>query len=202
MGLFLSAAEAWNTLLTTSYCLQIGHKGKLRQILLRFRLVDFYHLSGIHYAKDIDFKRHRNEYQGAKLVPALLSGVLDDSLIEKSVNWPKISGRLNSVLQLEEILDSEFNIYTFAPDRLPFPSKINAAYLLYSEKINDGVFLFFDQDADVYYCKSLFHDDIHDYKANQTQWTVLTKTKRFGDHEELQYKHPHYKELHGQIIDH
>ena len=200
MGLFLSAANAWASLLSTSYKLRIGHKGTMKELLLQFHAVNFDHLSGMHYAKDIDFKRHRKEYQGAKLLSVLQSGVLDDSLIEKSVNWPKISNRLTAIIHLQEILESDFEIYSFSPSRLPFPSKIQAAYFLFSEAINDGVFLFLDEKSGSYYCKSAFHDDAHDYRAGQSRWTVLTKSRCSADSEILLYKNPHYKEINGQIL--
>lgn len=200
MGLFLSAADAWTSLLTISYRLRIGRKGKMRELLLQFRPVDFDHLSGMHYATDIDFKRHRKEYQGEKLLGALHTGLLDDTLIEKSMNWPKIANRLAAIVHLREILESDFEVYTFDPKRLPFYSNIQASYLLFNPEIDEGVFLFFDRDNDVYYCKSLFHDDVCDYRVGQSKWTVLTKSRYTDSKETLLYRHPHYKEIQGQIL--
>ena len=66
MSLFLDAAKQWRDLLHVTYALDIGHKGKSQRLTLVFRAVDFDHLCGIHYAKDVDFKLHRNEYRGEK----------------------------------------------------------------------------------------------------------------------------------------
>lgn len=200
MGLFLSAAEAWDPMVKIHYDLIIGRKGVAKCIELHFRPDDFRHLSGMHYANDIDFKLHEDEFRGGKLIAVLRSGKLDDSLIEKSRAWPKIAGRLNAVLHIKEILESDFKIYDFSPRKLPFHSKITAEYLLYSEELKDGIFLFFDQDAETYYCKSIFERDSGDYQANQSLWKVLKKTKYVDGQETVLFQHPNYKETRGQIL--
>ena len=200
MGLFLTAAREWDRLLDTVYLFTIGRKGELRKVELQFQPVDFDHLSGIHYASDIDFKLHRNEYRGEKLVEALLSGKLDDGLIEKSGSWLRISQRLEAVASLSQILESDFSIYDFSSKKLPFYSIIKAHYLLYSEETSRGVFLFLDRDAGVYYCKSVFCKDVSDYRENQSRWTVLKKVCRRSGEETLLYKSPTYKELQGTTL--
>lgn len=201
MGLFLSAAEIWNDLIPISYCFIIGKKGKAREIVLHFRAIDFDHLSGIHYATDIDFKRHRKEYRGERLLSALKTEKIDSHQIEKSRRWPQIEKRLEAILHLKKILEADFELYEFYPERLPFHSQIHAKYLLFSQEFNDGVFLFLDEDTGIYYCKSAFQDDLHDYRENQSGWIVLKKIKRYGDKEEILFQHKNYKELHGQIME-
>lgn len=201
MGLFLSAAETWNDLMPISYCLIIGKKGKAREIDLYFRAIDFDHLSGIHYATDIDFKRHRKEYRGERLLSAVQTEKIDSHLLEKSRNWPRIEKRLEAILYLKELLESDFEFYEFYPERLPFRSQIHAKYLLFSKGFNNGVFLFLDEDTGTYYCKSAFQDDLHDYRENQSRWIVLKKIKRYDDKEEILFQHKNYKELHGQIME-
>ena len=125
MGLFLDAARQWDCLADTSYTITVGRRKQMDEIKLIFRRVDFDHLSGIHYADDIDFKLHRNEYRGEKLIPALLSHKLDDTLIEKSINWGiKISDRLTAIVDIQKILDSDFKLYRFSARKLPFYSDI------------------------------------------------------------------------------
>lgn len=200
MNLLLSAAESWHSLLETHYSFMIGRSGTAKCINLYFRADDFSHLSGIHYANDVDFKLHRKEYWGARLLPALMSKKLDGSLIEKSRNWPQIKGRLNAILHMRTILESDFRIYGFSPNKLPFHSQIAAEYLLYSEETGDGIFLFFDRDAETYYCKSVFEKGSGDYRTNQSAWTVLTKIKYDNGQEIVLFKHPNYKEVSGQIM--
>lgn len=67
MGLFLDAAVCWKRMLDISYTIIIGHKNEKQTIQLQFHPVDFDHLSGIHYANDIDFHLPRRVFRGEKL---------------------------------------------------------------------------------------------------------------------------------------
>lgn len=192
MGLFL-AAKAWEALSNVSYKITIGRKGQSESLTLVFRPLDFDHLSGIQYITDIDFGIHRNEYRGEKLIPALDSGRLDEALIERSRFWPKISGRLQSIIDMRGILESPFSIYSFRSKRLPFHSTLKATYLIYSDERQRGIFLFLDRDNMLCYCKSVFEMDSRDYKQNQTRWTVLEIIKRTWEAEQLIWVHPNYR---------
>ena len=200
MGLFSTAAEVWDSLQGTSYLFVTGRKGKLRELDIQFQPIDFDHLSGIHYAKDVDFKLNRAEFRGEKLIGALISGKLDDALIEKSASWLIISDRLRAIVSLPRILESDFTIFDFSPNKLSFYSKIKAKYLVYSEETGEGVFLFLDKNSGAYYCKSIFRKDISDYRENQSKWTVLKKVRRRGEEEILLYRSPTYKELPGTVL--
>ena len=198
MSLFLDAAKRWESLLNISYTFIIGHKKNTETIRLFFRRIDFDHLSGIHKANDIDFKLSRKVYRGEKLINALLSGKLDDKLIEKSIYWNQISDRLIDINRLERILDSDFRIYQFNPRKLNFHSDIRANYLIFSEQYQTGIFLFIDKDQDTDYCKSIFSKDDRDYTINQTKWTVLKKIKRHEDTEEVLFLNESYREQESQ----
>lgn len=200
MSLLLSAAETWDSLTETTYQLIIGRKSETKRLRLQFRPIDFDHLSGIHYANDVDFKLHRNEYRGDRLISALKTGRLDGSLIEKSRDWVKISSRLRIILSLRDILDSDFELYRFSAKKLPVYSKIQAEYLLYSEEVKNGIFLFFDRESQTYYCKSIFERGESDYRANQTRWTLLQNSKCCDGQVRVLFRHPNYKESWGHII--
>ncbi len=161
---------------------------------LCFRPVDFDHLSGIHYANDVDFKLHPNEYRRGKLTDAVISRKIDSTLIEKSINWERISKRLQDIIYLEKILDSDFRIYRFNPTKLNFYSDIKANFLIYSELYRMGVFLFIDRDISIDYCKSIFTRDERDYTLNQTKWTMLKKVKYIGGVEEVLFVSASYRE--------
>lgn len=167
-------------------------------IPLYFRPIDFYHLSGLHHVKDIDFGLHRKEYMGEKLMGVLLSKKMDDTLVEKSCFWPKMSDRLTAIIDLRQFLESEFEIYKFSPKKLKFFSFISAKFLLYNEKSGDGLFLFVDEENDedikTFYCKSIFRKSESDYRVNQSRWTILKKVKRDETGEQLLYLHARYKE--------
>jgi hypothetical protein len=124
----------------------------------------------------------------------LLSKKLDAELIEKSDHWDKISDRLSAVISLTAILESDFLIYKFEPNKLPFHSEIRAAYCICDKSQEKGVFLFLDQSECHYYCKSIFKDDIRDYCINQTRWTVLKKEKLVGETTTVIYSNPSFME--------
>lgn len=194
MSLFLDAAIQWDSLSDTAYDMTIGHRDRSKTLHISFDPLDFDHLSGIHYATDIDFGAHRREYRGKKLIPALLSKKLDAAKIEKSVHWEKIADRLSAILNMTRILESDCSIYQFNPRKLPFHSKLSAAYLIYCDETREGIFLFLDEDRDRFYCKSVFTKDTGDYRVNQTKWTVLKKVKLVNNVSTTLYLHPSYKE--------
>lgn len=193
MGLFLTAARAWEALSNVSYIITIGRKGQSESFTLVFRPLDFDHLSGIQYITDIDFGIHRNEYRGEKLISALKSGRIDESLIERSQFWPKAAGRLQSIIDIRCILESPFSIYRFNSKKLSFYSTLQATYLIYSDERQSGIFLFLDRDNMLCYCKSIFEMDNRDYRQNQTRLTVLKVIKRTGEAEQTIWTHPNYR---------
>lgn len=190
----MDAAVKWDGLSDTAYDITIGHRNLSKTLHISFDPMDFDHLSGIHYASDIDFGLHRREYRGKKLIPALLSKKLDDTRIEKSIHWDKISERLCAILNMTKILESDFSIYQFNPRKVNFHSKISAAYLIYCNETQDGIFLFLDEDQNRFYCKSVFNKDTSDYRINQTRWTVLKKEKIENGSTCTLYRNPAFKE--------
>lgn len=108
------AAVIWDSLSDTEYQIVIGRRGKTRTLHIRFRAADFFHLSGMHYASDVDFKLHKKQFDGARLIGALLSGKLDGSLIGKSRNYQeKIAGRLRCLCHLPDFFEGDFELYEY-----------------------------------------------------------------------------------------
>lgn len=140
MSLFIDAAKEWRRLLDTSYKILLGHRNKQYEINLCFDKVDFYHLSGMHYAIDVDFKIRKSEYYGDKLLDVVLSKKIDDKAIEKSEKWKMIEGRLKGILNLRNLIDSEFQIYKYSSKKLSFHSSIEATYLIFNKELNVGFF--------------------------------------------------------------
>lgn len=192
MGLFLDAAKAWNALHETKYILDVARKKKLAKIELSFSAEDFPHLSGMQYAKDIDFGVHKSELQGEHLIPALLNGEIDDAKIEGSRNWQKISGRLEAIAGIEKIMDEVFTIAAFSNLRVRCHSRIEAEYVI-KGKIGDFYFILLDGCAGHYFCKSAFKKEFIDYTENQSIMTVLQKVKIVGGSSTLLYQRPGYE---------
>lgn len=177
MGLFLEAANEWNNLRNTKYIIDVARKGKLTQIDLRFLNEDFPHLAGMQYARDVDFGLRKSEYYGKNLISVLLDGRLDDTKIERSRNWCKISGRLTAIKNLRNTLDNEFFIVSFNKSKVRVFSQIEAKFAIKSMISEDIYFVFLDERAGRYYCKSAFRKELTDYMENQSSMSVLRKIK-------------------------
>lgn len=194
MCLFLEAAAAWIALLPTEYILKLGYRKKSYDIRLVFEKANFYHLSGMHYASDVDFKISPNKMYGEKLIDAIISNKINVCDIEKSKKWEKIKGRLEGIVALKNIVESEFSIYKFSPNKLSFKSEISAEYLIHNPKLNLSIFLFLGDTGDYFYCKSIFLEKTRDYTQNQTPYTVLQKIKvENGSSKEI-FRHPSYRD--------
>lgn len=177
MGLFLDAANAWYDLHNTGYILDIARRGRLTRIDLSFLDKDFPHLAGMQYARDVDFGIRKTEYYGERLISALLDKRLDDSKIEESRNWNKISGRLTAIVNLQNTLDNEFSIVSFNKSKVRGFSRIDAKFAIKSEVSKNIYFVFLDERSGRYYCKSAFRKEFTDYMENQSPMSILQKIK-------------------------
>ncbi|MCD8098960.1 MAG: PBECR4 domain-containing protein [Oscillospiraceae bacterium] len=177
MGLLSDAAAAWNNMCDTYYIFDIARKRKSNRIKLSFLNADFPHLAGMQYAKDVDFGLRRAEYYGERLVSTLLDKRLDDSKIEESRNWGKISGRLTAIINLQNTLDNDFTVVSFNKSKVRGFCRIDAKYVIKSTVSDDMFFIFLDEQSGRYYCKSAFKKEYIDYTENQSVMTVLQKVK-------------------------
>ena len=199
MCLLLEAAKSWQQLTKIRYYISAGRKGKLSQFRLEFDNADFPHLAGMQYAQDVDFGLHFSEYYGDKLVPALLSGKMDGSKIEKSRSWGKIKGRLQAIINLQQTLESDFSIALFDPTKSN--SKINALYVIKNNISGETYFVFIDKDNGYrHYCKSAFAQNSIDYTKNQPLLTRLKVDKFDNGNRQLIYQHPNFKEDTADIL--
>ena len=193
MGLLLDAAKAWDALTSVIYRIEIGRKGKHSSIELAFDLSDFPHLAGMQYAKDVSFSLRPAQYYGSKLVPVLLAGTMDDSLITKSQSWDRIEGRLKAIINLQNTLEGEFIIAQFFPKRVPGFCNIQAKYVIKNSVSGEMFFVFLDEESGRHFCRSAFQSDELDYTLNQPILTVLEVTKESAGHTTLLRRHPSYK---------
>lgn len=194
MGLFLDAAIAWNKLSDTQYIFDLGRKGKLHKLTISFLNEDFPHLAGMQYAKDVDFGLDRAEYYGERLIPALLSKYMDDSKMEGSRNWERISGRLTAIVNLQNTLENEFTIVSFNKAKVRGFSQIDAKYAIRNATSGDVFFVFLDEKSGRYYCKSAFKKELVDYTENQSTMTVLRKVKVVDGNSTILYTRPGYEQ--------
>ena len=174
MALLYDAALAWNKLLNTSYQFTYGKSGKLYDVSLSFGPDHFFHMSGIHYIDDIDFKV---SFKKSKFLSMILSGKIDPEIVEKSSSWVDIKGRLDAIVRLESVLDSDFDFYQFDSRHLPFYSALDAKYMIRNARTGDVVFLFVGEGVGTFYCKSIFAMTDRDYSAGQRKVRLFQKQK-------------------------
>ena len=194
MGLLLDAAQAWNSLCAASYTVELGRKGKQYTLNLLFDLSDFPHLVGMQYAKDIDFGMRPAQYYGNRLVPAVISGALDEMRLCKSRDWPRIEGRLKAVVNLQKTLEGNFVIAQFHPQRVRGSCSIDAEYVIKNSFSGEIFFVFLDRESNRYYCKSAFQSNNLDYTENQPIMTILKVVKQTGAETVVLWRHPNYIE--------
>lgn len=126
---------------------------------------------------------------------SFLSGKLEAANMERSLNWPRIKGRLNAIIHLQETLDTEFLIARFRPNLVRIHCKIDAEYIIKNLHSGEVFFVFIDKGTGQrYYCKSAFERTTIDYLENQAVLTVLKKEKVMNGIPTLLYLHPNYME--------
>lgn len=174
MGLLLDAARAWEKMCLISYQFTYGMNKKLHHIVLSFQEEQFAHLSGIHYISDIDLSL---PYKKSNFLTMVLHGNIPEESITRSCHWADITNRLEAIIRLERILDSDFSLYLFRANRLPFHSNIDASFLIKDKITGDTVFLFVSGELEASFCRSIFMKTNRDYSANQKRLAQLRKIK-------------------------
>ena len=119
-------AKAFQKLLEYEYHFIIGRKGKLREFYLNFDKADFHHLSGLHKLKDI---AQIQQGKRNKIFDQIISGEITQVLIEKSVYYEQMQGRIFPLTDLEKMLDDNQMIFRYNEKVHKF-SLIKADYLL------------------------------------------------------------------------
>ena len=123
------AAEVWKELTEYHYVFTYGYKGELHEIKLTFSPEDFPHLAGFHYLKDIALPR----YSPRKTVDMILSDKITYDKVKKGTLYQGyVKPRLLALVRLKEILEQEFDLFSYMPQFYPFVTKIKADYLISS----------------------------------------------------------------------
>lgn len=183
MDLLLETAENFKKMFNIKYDILLGKKNKEVNIIITFRCIDFHHLAGLHYIKDLPELKQSRE----KIFKAIC---IDSNLREKIYNskfFPKIENRLIALNQIETLLDNDnliFN-YNYKNNKM---SKIRADFLIealdgkkvityiFGEKIEKCNNDKYSTSKEVY-CKSIFPKNKTDYTKFQSKYTVLKLTK-------------------------
>ncbi len=177
-SLLYKATATWISLMNYKYDFTYGYKKKLHTISLSFTPDEYYHLSGFHYLDDLAIPR----YTAEKLLTNIMNGIITQAQIEKSNNYINmVKPRLSAIACLDEILTSEFALYSYKPNMYPFYTNLTADYIITSHKDNViFVFLIGQNQTEVIskcICTSAFTKGERDYTTNQRSYTLLKKAR-------------------------
>ncbi|MGN0606937.1 MAG: PBECR4 domain-containing protein [Oscillospiraceae bacterium] len=176
MGLLLETAENFKKMFNIKYDILLGKKNREVNIIITFRSVDFHHLAGLHYIKDLPELKQSRE----KIFEAICT---DSNLRNKIYNsefYTEIEDRIIALNQIEKLFDSDnliFN-YDYKNNKM---SKIRADFLIQSVDNNQLITYIFGEKSShdknstskEVYCKSIFHKSDMDYTKFQSKYTVL-----------------------------
>ena len=90
--------------------------------------------------------------------------------------------RLLALVRLKEILEQEFDLFSYMPQFYPFVTKIKVDYLI-SSRIEPTAFVFIIRESPSgnavcdFLCCSAFEKGDRDYRANQRSRTLLKKER-------------------------
>ena len=175
MADILQAAKSFTYLLDTEYQIVLGKKNKTVELSVIFNENNFFHLAGLHYLLDRTTILFGDR---AMLFQRVLNKKSMSEQISSSKYYPEIKERIDYLVYLEQIMDSNKTVFKYNP-RLDVFSAIQADFLLKNEVKARNVFTFLSQDATSgkYFCRSFFPQVDKDYSVGQTNWTLLYKKK-------------------------
>lgn len=173
MASITDAQNTFSKLLDIEYEFILGRKGKSVTLRVEFQKLHFFHLAGLQYLRDLP----RLAVPAEEVYNQLESGQLSVSYIESSQNYDFIKGRIDYLIYLEQIFDSNDTIFKYNPALQAF-SVIEADFLMKNEINQIPLFVFLSKGKnEKFFCKSFFPETKKDYAERQTKWTVLFKKK-------------------------
>ena len=137
------SAEVFYNMLSKKYIMKLSHKKNLVEIVLDFRMEDFFHLVGFQYLTDIKFnKSYRQVFR------QVLNGKITDDSLRKSAfyrqvenNYVIVEERIKAFQKVELLLDNKNIIFKYIKNKNKY-SKIDADYLI-EVKISDKTYYIF-----------------------------------------------------------
>jgi hypothetical protein len=190
LGNILSAQQGYSHLLDIEYYFILGRKNKTVELTIEFTKTNFYHIAGLQHLKDLPRLTASTEM----IYDQLQTGIVTQEYIESSQYYNNIQLRIDYLIFLEQIFDSNETIFKYNPKLQAF-SVIEADFLLKNSINKTSVYAFLSKGQNgKYFCKSFFPDNKKDYTAGQTRWTVLYKKKmnKLSKTEIILYQHPSF----------
>ncbi len=92
--------------------------------------MNFSHLAGFQYLKDISLPR----YNSRKIVDMILSGKITYKAIQRVCSIVRWSNHgFLALVRLKEVLEQDFELFSYVPNLYPFVTKIKADYIISSQ---------------------------------------------------------------------
>ena len=177
--MLLQAANIWKDIMDYRYVLTYGYKKQLYTINLIFSKEDFAHLAGFQYIKGLPSLR----YNSAQTLDKIIDLKITYNQISKGRQFNQmVKPRLSALIQLKDILDNDFNLFSFTPKLYKFSTTIKADYFISSTR-NDTNFIFIirasmlEEVSSNYLCCSAFTKGTRNYEDNQRKYALLKKER-------------------------
>ncbi len=172
------AAKAYSKMANLNYEFIVAknrNSPKIR-IVLEFDKSNFYHLCGLHDLKMRSFQAEKR----SKVFDQIISGLYNDDFFSGNNNFHLIEDRIDCLLRLEEMLDSDDTIFKFNPRKYNSDTKIQCDYIIKNE--NNGRNFFYLVSADINgkcFGRSCFARPIgdKDFSKSHTYLNILYKAK-------------------------
>lgn len=187
---FQDCINSYKRIMDYHYDIVLGKRGKTFNYRLVFRKADFHHIAGLHYLKDIPMLRGKTE----KVFDLLYDNRQHCEVVQRSDFYESISDRLQIIIDLERIIESDALVFRYFQRRVSPYSTISADILVQLQ--DSHLFWQFIGDTDTAFCKSAFSHTTDQYTNRQEQLTVLKKTKvnDVTGETSVIYINPSYKE--------
>lgn len=173
------AASVWKELTEYRYVITYGYRRHLYTFHLTFSKKDFPHLAGFQYLKDISLSK----YNPPKIIDQIINGKITYGQIQKGIRFEEsVKPRLNALIHLKEIIETDFTLFSYMPRMYPFTTTIKADYLISSHKDWNSFLFILQATANGtancnYLCCSAFTKGVRNYETNQRSRTILKKER-------------------------
>lgn len=182
MDLLTSAIKQYSSILDKKITLTLG-KGKNKFFVdLIFTKNEFFHMAGFHKLSGIHQLRttHKSRKFNESVFDKVLSGEINQSLLEDSDSYAIIKDRLEIISSLSSILENKSLVikkihYDRSGSRIPwdylmhFPFNGSTGYIFFSSNKKENS----SKDRALLSCISTFTDNSGKYGLDQKKFTVL-----------------------------
>ena len=167
----LKAALAWQELLNTKCVVKYSERETIKEIVIRFSEEDFYHLAGFQYLEDIRLPR----YSHKKVLNRIIAGDITQDMISKGCKYDSfVKPRLMVLIEVKELLEKEFELFSFNQFRCSFYTQLKADYIISN---NDDYVFVVKENGSEFECRccSAFKIAQRNYTNNQKKLKIVSK---------------------------